>query len=99
MKTLAVLLCYLPPFAACTSRFRATLAAKPQIEAGWNRYRRRHRVRVLRLCLPTRWPPHELRQRAWHLVNTDEGWKIVSVIWSINPFPAPETKHREERLS
>jgi hypothetical protein len=38
-------------------------------------------------------------KEAWRLANTDEGWKMVSVIWSINPVPAPETKHREERLS
>jgi hypothetical protein len=32
-------------------------------------------------------------KEAWHLVNTDQGWKIVSVIWSINPVPVPETRH------
>ncbi|GAB3377723.1 Cif family virulence factor [Lysobacter fragariae] len=27
-------------------------------------------------------------KEAWHLVNTGDGWKIVSVIWSVNPvFP------------
>lgn len=29
-------------------------------------------------------------KEAWHLVNTDDGWKIVSVIWSVIPVPAPE---------
>ncbi|HEV8694065.1 MAG TPA: nuclear transport factor 2 family protein [Lysobacter sp.] len=29
---------------------------------------------------------------AWHLVNTDEGWKIVSVIWSVIPVVPPEKK-------
>lgn len=24
-------------------------------------------------------------KEAWHLVNTGEGWKIVSVVWSMNP--------------
>lgn len=32
-------------------------------------------------------------QEAWHLVNTDAGWKIVSVIWSVTPVP-PEDKPR-----
>jgi hypothetical protein len=31
-------------------------------------------------------------KEAWHLVNTDDGWKIVSVIWSVIPVPAPEKK-------
>lgn len=31
-------------------------------------------------------------KEAWHLVNTDQGWKIVSVIWSVIPVPPPETK-------
>ena len=31
-------------------------------------------------------------KEAWHLVNTDGGWKIVSVIWSIIPVPPPEKK-------
>lgn len=26
-------------------------------------------------------------KEAWHLVRTDEGWKIVSVIWSVNWTP------------
>ena len=29
-------------------------------------------------------------KEAWHLVNTGEGWKIVSVIWSVIPVPPPE---------
>ena len=29
-------------------------------------------------------------KEAWHLVNTDDGWKIVSVIWSMNWNPAPK---------
>jgi hypothetical protein len=29
-------------------------------------------------------------KEAWHLVNTDDGWKIVSVIWSVIPVPPPE---------
>lgn len=29
-------------------------------------------------------------KEAWHLVNTGEGWKIVSVIWSVIPVPTPE---------
>ena len=28
-------------------------------------------------------------EEAWHLVKTDDGWKIVSVIWSMNWTPAP----------
>ena len=31
-------------------------------------------------------------KEAWHLVNTGEGWKIVSVIWSVIPVPPPEKK-------
>jgi hypothetical protein len=31
-------------------------------------------------------------KEAWHLVNTGEGWKIVSVIWSVIPVPPPETQ-------
>jgi len=27
-------------------------------------------------------------KEAWHLVRTDDGWKIVSVIWSVNWTPA-----------
>lgn len=30
-------------------------------------------------------------KEAWHLVNTDDGWKIVSVIWSVNTKPEPES--------
>lgn len=26
-------------------------------------------------------------KEAWHLVKTDDGWKIVSVIWSVNRNP------------
>jgi hypothetical protein len=29
-------------------------------------------------------------KEAWHLVRTDEGWKIVSVIWSVNRSPEPK---------
>ncbi|HEY0661993.1 MAG TPA: nuclear transport factor 2 family protein [Lysobacter sp.] len=29
-------------------------------------------------------------KEAWHLVNTGDGWKIVSVIWSVNVDPMPE---------
>lgn len=29
-------------------------------------------------------------KEAWHLVRTDEGWKIVSVIWSVNWTPAED---------
>lgn len=28
-------------------------------------------------------------KEAWHLVRTDDGWKIVSVIWSVNWTPEP----------
>ena len=28
-------------------------------------------------------------KEAWHLVKTDDGWKIVSVIWSVNRTPTP----------
>ncbi len=28
-------------------------------------------------------------KEAWHLVRTDAGWKIVSVIWSMNWVPKP----------
>ena len=31
-------------------------------------------------------------KEAWHLVNTGEGWKIVSVIWSVIPTSGPPTK-------
>jgi len=30
-------------------------------------------------------------KEAWHLVNAGNGWKIVSVIWSVNVDPVPET--------
>lgn len=30
-------------------------------------------------------------KEAWHLVNTDAGWRIVSVVWSVIPVP-PEAK-------
>jgi len=29
-------------------------------------------------------------KEAWHLVKTDDGWKIVSVIWSVNWDPEPK---------
>lgn len=29
-------------------------------------------------------------KEAWHLLNTGDGWKIVSVIWSVNVKPTPE---------
>lgn len=29
-------------------------------------------------------------KEAWHLVRTDDGWKIVSVIWSVNWTPAED---------
>lgn len=29
-------------------------------------------------------------KEAWHLVRTDDGWKIVSVIWSMNWNPPPQ---------
>ena len=29
-------------------------------------------------------------KEAWHLVKTDDGWKIVSVIWSMNWNPPPQ---------
>ncbi|MGH8077948.1 MAG: nuclear transport factor 2 family protein [Lysobacter sp.] len=28
-------------------------------------------------------------QEAWHLVRTEDGWKIVSVIWSVNRTSVP----------
>ena len=28
-------------------------------------------------------------KEAWHLVRTGDGWKIASVIWSVNRMPAP----------
>lgn len=28
-------------------------------------------------------------KEAWHLLRTDDGWKIVSVIWSVNWTPKP----------
>lgn len=31
-------------------------------------------------------------KEAWHLVNTGAGWKIVSVVWSVIPVPAPEIR-------
>ena len=27
---------------------------------------------------------------AWHLVRTELGWRIVSVVWSVNPPPEGE---------
>ena len=29
-------------------------------------------------------------KEAWHLVRTDDGWKIASVIWSMNWNPSPQ---------
>lgn len=29
---------------------------------------------------------------AWHLLNTDQGWKITSVIYSVEVIPKPPTK-------
>ena len=33
-------------------------------------------------------------KEAWHLVRTDAGWKIASVVWSMetNPEPPPPPK-------
>lgn len=31
-------------------------------------------------------------QESWHLVHTESGWKIASVIWSVNTSPAPREK-------
>ena len=28
-------------------------------------------------------------KEAWHLVRTEDGWKIASVVWSVNRKPAP----------
>lgn len=29
-------------------------------------------------------------KEAWHLLRTDEGWKITSVVWSVNWAPKPQ---------
>ncbi len=28
-------------------------------------------------------------KEAWHLLRTQDGWKIASVVWSVNLKPAP----------
>ncbi|GAB3103882.1 nuclear transport factor 2 family protein [Lysobacter terrae] len=35
-------------------------------------------------------------KEAWHLVNTEGGWKIVSVVWSVIPVP-PESPPKPAR--